>query len=120
MLLAAALPAVGFAQTASQAETKAVLQIAECLADGPPQDWRQLLMVVELPEAGSSSGRARYQVTSDFGPDPVAYTPCDPQKPAQILMDARSELPAERRGWIGARLVIHRSGRFDLNYDYPK
>ncbi|HUQ77114.1 MAG TPA: hypothetical protein VM183_20515 [Burkholderiales bacterium] len=120
MLLAAALPAIGFAQTASESETKAVLQIAECLADGPPQDWQQLFMVIELPEAGSSSGRARYLVSSDFAPDPVPYIPCDGKKPAQILMDARSEQPAERRGWTGARLVIHRSGRFDLNYDYPK
>lgn len=120
MLLAAAFPATGFAQTASQAETQTVLQIAECMAEGPPQDWQRLYMVVELPEPGAPSGRVRYLVARDFAPEPVAYAPCDSQKPAQLLMDSRSTQAPERKGWTGARLVIHRSGRFDLNYDYPK
>ena len=118
MLLAAALPASGFGQTASKAETDVVVQIAPCMVHGTPEDWQRLYMVIELPEPGAPAGRARYLVERDG--EPVAYVPCDPQKPAQMLMDSRQEQPPERRGWTGARLVIHRSGRFDLNYDYPK
>lgn len=118
MLLAAALPASGFGQTASKAETELVMQIAPCMVQGTPEDWQRLYMVIELPEPGAPSGRARYLVARDG--EPVAYTPCDPQKPAQMLMDSRQDQAPERRGWTGARLVIHRSGRFDLNYDYPR
>ena len=28
--------------------------------------------------------------------------------------------PAERRGWISARLMLERDGNFRLNYDFPK
>lgn len=120
MLLLAAAPVIGFGQTASREEGQAVTQIAECMAKGPPEDWQRLYMIIELPEPGAPAGRVRYMATRDFAPDPVAYTPCDPQKPAKILMDARETQPPERRNWTGARLVIHRNGRFDLNYDYPK
>lgn len=120
MLLVAAVPAIGFGQSASKPEAEAVLKIAKCLAEGPPEDWQRLYMVVELPEPGSPSGRARYLAQRDFAADPVAYTPCDPQQPAKILMDSRESQAPERKGWTGARLVIHRDGRFDLNYDYPR
>lgn len=120
MLLLAALPAIGFSQTASKAEAEVAQQIAQCMVDGAPRDWERLYMIVELPEAGAPSGRVKYLTQGDFSPDPVAYTPCDPQTPAKLLMEARENLAAEKRGWTGARLVIHRSGRFDLNYDYPK
>jgi len=28
--------------------------------------------------------------------------------------------PPERRGWKSVRFVLHRDGKFDLTYDYPK
>lgn len=123
LLLAAAMtaaPATGFSQTASQMETEVAQQIAQCMVQGPPADWERLYMIVELPEPGAPSGRVRYMAQGDFSPDPVAYTPCDPQVPAKLLMQARESQAPERRGWTGARLTIQRSGRFDLNYDYPK
>jgi hypothetical protein len=141
MLLLAAAPAIGFGQaatkpeggatkpeavttkpegTATKAEGEVVQEIAKCMVEGPPRDWERLYMIIELPEAGAPSGRVRYMAQSDFSPDPVAYKPCDPSRPAQLLMDARENQAAERRGWTGARLVIHRSGRFDLNYDFPR
>jgi hypothetical protein len=120
MLVAAVLPLTGFSQTATNAESQAALQIAQCMAEGPPDDWQQLYMVIELPEAGAPAGRVRYLAARESTPDLVPYTPCDPQKPAKILMDSRATQTPERQRWTGARLVIHRSGRFDLNYDYPK
>ena len=41
------------------------------------------------------------------------------RKPAVTLIEARKLLPASQRGWIGARLTIHRDGKFSLKYEYP-
>ena len=120
MLLLAAIPAIGFGQTASKAEAEVAQEIAKCMLETAPSDWQKLFMIIELPEAGAPAGRVRYMATRDFAPDPVAYTPCDPQVPANLLMEARETQATERRGWTGARLIISRDGRFDLNYDYPK
>ena len=115
-----AAPAIGFGQTASKAEAQVAQEIAKCMVQNAPTDWRKLFMIIELPEPNAPAGRVRYIATRDFSPDPAAYTPCDPQLPAKLLMDAREAQPAERRGWTGARLTISSDGRFDLNYDYPK
>jgi hypothetical protein len=120
IMLLAALSLPALAQTASTAEAELVQQLAPCLVQGVPGNWERIYMVMELPEAGAPSGRVRYLVTRDSAPDPAPYTPCDRQKPAQLLMDSRKDQSPERRGWTGARLTIHRNGRFDLNYDYPR
>jgi len=121
MLLLAAAPAAAFAQTASIAETTAVARIAECLIIGPPSDWQKLHMVVELAEPGAETGQVRYLAVRESAPDtPVPYVPCDPKKPAQILIQSRKDQVPERKGWTGARLTIHENGKFELNYDYPK
>jgi len=134
MLLLAAAPTIGFGQTAatpdstpkkpestaSKAEAQVAQEIARCMVQTAPNDWQRVYMIVELPEAGAPAGRVRYMATRDFAPEPVAFTPCDPQLPAKLLMESRETQSAERRGWTGARLVISRDGRFDLNYDFPK
>jgi len=120
MLLLAVSPASGFGQTATPAEAEAVQEIAQCLVQGAPQDWQRLYMVIELPEPGASTGRVKYLAMRDFAADADPYVPCDAKHPAQVLMDSRANQSAERRGWVGARLIVHRTGRFDLNYDYPK
>jgi hypothetical protein len=120
MLALAAAPAGLFAQGASISETNAVARIAECLAEGPPPDWQQLYMVIELSEPGAETGAVRYLARRASAPDePVAYTPCDTRKPAKILIESRKQQPPERKGWTSARLVIHSDGKFDLKYDYP-
>lgn len=121
MLLLAALPATGLAQSASIAETNAVARIAECLVDGAPNDWQRLHMVIELAAPGDETGKVRYLAARAAAPDnPVAYTPCDIRKPALVLLEARKQQVPERKGWTGARLTLHDDGKFELNYDYPK
>lgn len=120
MLLLATAPATGFGQTATKAESRVAEEIAQCMVQGAPNDWQRLYMIVELPEPLAPAGRVRYMATRDFAPDPIAFTPCDPQLPAKLLMDSRESQAAERRGWTGARFTIQRDGRFDLNYDYPR
>ena len=115
-------PLCAFGQAATIAETNAVARIAECIAQGPPDDWERLYMVMELAEPGAETGGVRYLAVraSSPGADPVDYTPCDTRKPAMILIEARKQQAPERKGWIGARLVLHNDGKFELKYDYPK
>jgi len=121
MLFLALASAGAFAQSASPAETEAVARIAECIVQGAPDGWQRLYVVIELPEAGAETGKVRYLAVLASAPDqPVAYQPCDTRKPASILLEARERQAPERRGWIGARLTLHESGKFELNYDYPK
>ena len=120
MLLSVLLPLDGFGQTASKAEADLVQDLAPCLVQGAPPDWQRLYMIVELPESGAPTGRVRYLAAREAVPEPVDYVPCDPQKMAKLLMESRGDQAPERRGWTGARLTVHRNGRFDLNYDYPR
>ncbi|HET7672596.1 MAG TPA: hypothetical protein VFK84_19465 [Burkholderiales bacterium] len=121
MLLLAAHPAAVFAQAASLSETNAVARIAECLVVGAPPDWQKLHMVIELAEPGAESGQVRYLAVRESSPDtPVPYVPCDLKKPAQVLIESRQQQVPERKGWTGARLTLHETGKFELNYDYPK
>lgn len=121
MLLLAAHPAALLAQAASLSETNAVARIAECLVVGAPPDWQKLHMVIELAEPGADTGQVRYLAVRESSPDtPVPYVPCDLKKPAQVLIESRQQQVPERKGWTGARLTLHDSGRFELNYDYPK
>jgi hypothetical protein len=121
MLFLALTSAGALAQSASPAETEAVASIAECIVQGAPDGWQRLYMVIDLAEPGAETGKVRYLAARASAPDqPVAYTPCDTSKPAKVLLDARTRQAPERRGWIGARLTLHESGKFELNYDFPK
>jgi len=119
MLALAAAPALAFAQGASNSETDTVARIAECMVKNAPVDSQQLTMVIELEQAGDPTGRVRYFATDPSGAH-QPYVPCDVSKPALALLEARQELPEDRKGWTAARLVLFSNGKFELHYDYPK
>jgi len=75
--------------------------------------------VIELEQAGDPTGRVRYFATDPSGAH-QPYVPCDVSKPALALLEARQELPEDRKGWTAARLVLFSNGKFELHYDYPK
>jgi hypothetical protein len=109
------------AQEANQNEAQAVTEIARCMAQGLPENWVSAQMVVELARAGESTGAVRYLVARKDAEDkPEPFTPCDTDRPAQILVGLRGVQPVDRRGWTSARLVVTRDGNFKLNYDFPK
>lgn len=109
------------AQEASDTERDVVTQIAQCMAEGLPDDWTAAHMVVELPSPGASTGGVRYLVARKDAEDKLeTFTPCDAQKPAKMLVDLRDKQPLDRQGWTSARLVFERDGSFRLNYDFPK
>jgi hypothetical protein len=119
LLLASAGPLLG--QEANPDETKAINEIAQCLVEGLPDNWVAAHMVVELSRPGGVTGGVRYLVARKDAEDNFEpFTPCDTDRPAKILIGLREAQPAERRGWISARLVMERDGSFRVNYEFPK
>jgi hypothetical protein len=117
-LLLSAFPAQ--AQEASEQEKAVLTGIAQCLVAGLPQDWRQAEMNVILPAPGAVGGEVNYRMSRSLSGDLEPFQPCDARKPAQALVEMRKLQPPEVASWNAARLVIHRDGKFDLKYDYPK
>ena len=113
------IPAWAFGQEASEAERTAVAEIAQCIVQNTPEDWSRLIMVVQLEQPGAETGQVRYIAGRASSEELVAYVPCDPSRPARILLESRKEQAPEKRGWTSARLVLQRDGKFSLNYDYP-
>ncbi len=114
-------PLVAFAQDASEAEKAVLSDIAKCLVAGLPSDWRDAEMTVELPAPGAKSGEVAYRVRRELsGGDFEPFLPCDERRPARALVDLREKQAPERAAWKSARFVLHRDGKFDLKYDYPK
>jgi hypothetical protein len=108
-------------QEAKPNEMQAVTEIAQCMVEGLPDDWVTAHMIVELANAGASTGGVRYLVGRKDAQDQLEpFTPCDTEAPAKALIGLRDSQPADRRGWSSARLVVERDGKFRLNYDFPK
>jgi hypothetical protein len=115
-----ALPAG--AQQATEAQTQVLLDITKCLAAGLPDNWEEAEMLVELEKPGAETGNVRYVVRRRLsGGQYEPFRPCDERRAAQALVrDFRKLQTAKQRNWKGARFVIHRDGKFDLTFDYPK
>lgn len=110
-----------WAQEANQNEMQAITQIAECMAEGLPDDWVAAHMLVRLSAPGESTGGVRYLAARKDAEDKLEpFTPCDAERPAKLLVGLRALQPPERRGWISARLVVERDGTFRVNYEFPK
>ena len=108
-------------QAASNAETRTVADIVDCLVAGLPEDWKAATMEVNLEKPMDDTGGVRYLMSREEGASPAeAFEPCDVKKPARLLIELRNVQPPERRGWIGAQVSIRRDGRFGIRYGYPK
>jgi hypothetical protein len=108
------------AQEANKAQIDAITEIAQCMAQGLPEDWVSAQMVVELDRAGAATGNVRYLVARKDAEDrPESFTPCDTDGPPAMLLALRAQQSEDRRGWTRARLALGRDGAFRLNFDYP-
>ncbi|HEX6690582.1 MAG TPA: hypothetical protein VF110_05470 [Burkholderiales bacterium] len=118
-LLLAAAPTGASAQGATDAQTRAVTAIAECLALGLPEQWKRFQMTIELPAPYSDTGGVLYLVTlPDDRTQPLK--PCDPGLPPRELLGIRDGQPDKERGWTKAILTMRPDASFDLKYEYPK
>jgi hypothetical protein len=122
MALLSVAPFTARAQQASEPQTELLEKIAECLARGLPQDWRQAEMVVELKSPEAESGDVRYLMMRNLsGGQYETFMPCDAREaPRMLVVELRKLQPEDRRAWKGARFVIQRGGKFDLTLDYSK
>jgi hypothetical protein len=120
--LLAAAPFAARAQQASEEETRLLNEVAQCLAEGLPHDWRQAEMLIELKSPAAESGDVRYLMMRNLsGGQYETFTPCKERQPARdLVVEMRKLQPAEKRGWKGARFVVYREGKFDLTLDYSK
>lgn len=108
-------------KAASDAETRTVADIVDCMVAGLPEDWRAAAMEINLEKPMDDTGGVRYLMTREEGTPPSEpFTPCDVKKPARLLIELRNLQPPARRGWIGAQVSIRRDGRFGIRYGYPK
>jgi hypothetical protein len=114
-------PLAAPAQDATEAEQAVLGEIAKCLVAGLPRDWRDAEMTVDLPQPGAESGEVKYVMRRALaGGEFETFLPCDNRQPARLLVEMRKLQPVERAAWKSARFVLHRDGKFDLKYDYPK
>ena len=115
---AAQIPA---GKEASEAEGRAVISIAQCLAVGLPEEWQIAVMDINLDKPYDETGGVRYFMARSASEEPTEpFTPCDVKYPAKTLIDARNSQAEARRGWIGARVTVFRDGRYNIRYGYPK
>jgi hypothetical protein len=109
------------AQEVSPQESRILTAVAKCLLVGLPQDWYEAQVAVTLDEPGAPAGEARYVFTRQLArADMVPFTPCNSTDPARALVEMRGLQVPEKRDWKSVRFVLHRDGKFDLTYDYPK
>jgi hypothetical protein len=119
--LIAFAPLAAAQDSASPQQTRLLTAVARCLIPGLPQDWYEAQVVVTLDEMGASSGAGRYTFTRQLSRgDPEPFTPCGYANPPELLLETRKLQEPEQRNWKSVRFVLHRDGKFDLTYDYPK
>ena len=103
---------------APKLDAKLVEQIFSCLAPGLPSDWKRTWVLVTSAEAAIA---AKFYFTSSYrDEDAEELVPCNAQEITRRITGLNDALPAERRGWKSARLVIDNEGEFELKYDYAK
>jgi len=119
LALAALLPLAAAAQPASKETVTAVSSVAECLAIGLPREWKELLVVVELPEPYAEKGAVRYQVTLPDDTD-MAFVPCDPNLAPVKLLALRDSQSEGDRGWTMLILTMQPDASFNIRYQYPR
>ena len=117
-LCLALAPLAAAAQQASSDTTAAVSKVANCLAVGLPDKWKQLQVIIRLSQPMAPTGGVLYMVTLPDGRiEP--FPPCDPSLPPIELVGLRDGQPEKERGWTKLVLTMQPDASFDLKYEYP-
>lgn len=113
-----AAPSSAVAPAPTPIDSKLIENIFACLSPGLPQDWKKTWIVVTGPSAKPS---AKFYFTNTPGDDQgEELVPCSAQALTQSITSLNDKLPADRRGWNKATLVIESDGEYELSYDYPR
>ncbi len=92
-----------------------------CLSPGLPQDWKRAW--VEITDQGSGKEKnARFRVSNilDSIDDGEPLVPCNARELTGRIVSLNDRLPADRRAWTRALLVIDSDGEYELTYEYAK
>jgi hypothetical protein len=121
--LAAPSPAAAAAAAAPAPiamDARLIEGIFHCLSPGLPQDWKKAW--IEITDSGGGKEKSsKFFFTNQYGDDEgEPLTPCSAQAITRSILSLDDKLPADRRAWSRARLVIDSEGDYELSYDYAK
>ena len=103
---------------ATKPQVDAVTAVAECLATGLPEKWKELRVVVDIRKPYAETGGVIYVVTlPDNNQEP--FQPCDPMLAPVKLIGLRDDQTVDQRGWTKVILTMKPDASFDLKYEYP-
>src|SRR5262245_17140730 len=115
-LCLALVPLAAAAQQAPPQVTAAVSKVANCLATGLPDRWKQLQVIIQLKQPMAPTGGVLYMVTLPDG-RVEPFPPCDPSLPPIELVGLRDSQPEKERGWNKLILTMQPDASFDLKYE---
>ncbi len=105
-------------------DSKLIENIFACLSPGLPQDWKKTWVVItDVVDAAGKEHKFEakfYFATSLRDQEGEELVPCNSQEIARRITGLNDNLPADRRSWRTARLVIDSEGEFELTYDYAR
>jgi len=101
-------------------EMKVIESIFTCLAPGLPQDWSKAWVEITDAGAGKEKTSKFFFSTLRGDRDGEPLVPCNAQELTRRIIGLNDKLPADRRAWSRALLVIDSDGEYELSYEYPK
>ena len=102
-------------------EAKLIESIFFCLSPGLPQDWKRAWVEV-TDQGGGKEKSSRFRVSNirDSNDQGEPLVPCNAEALTGSIVGLNAKLPADRRAWTRALLVIDSDGEYELTYDYAK
>jgi hypothetical protein len=102
-------------------EAKLIESIFNCMSPGLPQDWKRAWVEI-TDQGGGKEKNSRFRVSNirDGKDEGEPLVPCNALALTGSIVGLNDKLPADRRAWTRALLVIDSDGEYELTYDYAK
>jgi hypothetical protein len=98
--------------------------IGQCLAENAPDDWRTLIFRLDKhPAAGGGKPTVKVEhmvIAGAEGSAPKDLKPCRPDYAPKAVETFRETQDEKAARWTGITVTVERSGRYSINYRYPK
>lgn len=107
-----------------QAPDPKILQgIAECLAEGLPDNWKRTWFEIREIKRDASGKDRQYEARFFYATDPKdrkgrKLQPCGAEQIVRGVGDLNNYLPADQQRWTAATFSFERDGRFEAKYDF--
>ena len=102
-------------------EAKLIESVFNCLSPGLPPDWKRAWVEI-TDQGGGKEKSSKFRVSNirDNDDEGEPLVPCNAQALTGSIVGLNAKLPADRRAWTRALLVIDSDGEYELTYDYAK